>query len=172
MRCLRIIFTVLLIANFYTILFAEETKLKCGQAQTGEITAGSEANAAVGGTYTYGAWLFQAKAGEKNIFRYGDLDVSGKGKESPKKYLIALKVFATATMERDSTVEVFPLSVTPASGNPEEFQSAAFIDSESGGIGVTLIEDGSFEVVVLMKEFKPKDLKKFSLGGCSALTKK
>ena len=175
MRILRRIVIVggLCLLTIASNALAQGVSLKCGDSRLGQTTVISDFRPDVNGSYTYGLWTFPVKTGDSHTFTYKEISSTlAAGRKPPEKYITALKISGKAFADLKAPVEVFSLKFSTGTGPPSEYGTGGILDPRGGGLGFEMLQDGQVEVVVLIKDVKPSELKAFTLAGCDAVSKK
>jgi hypothetical protein len=166
-----IFFVIMLTGTIDGVLAASlqtnQSSLKCIQAQIGHTSISSTDRPQDNGSYTYGLWTFEAKAGHEQKITYNDISVNFvKGSKSPQFYLVGIKISGMAIMSQIAPIEIFSISLKLSSEESDiKYKTGGKLDPQAGGLGFQMIRDGTVEVVILIKDVKLTDIKGFSLLG-------
>ena len=152
---------------------AQGGPLKCGDSRLGQTTVISEINPDLNGSYTYGLWRFLVKTGDSHTFTYREISLTlAAGRKPPEKYPTALKASGRADVLLKAPLAVFSLTLSTGTGSSSEYKTGGILDPRGGGLGFEMLQDGQVEVVVLIKDVNPSEVKAFTLAGCEAVSKK
>lgn len=166
MKFIRILFVVsILLALSVITVAANQDEMKCISKRYGQCTMVSEERPELNGSYTYGVWTFEVKTGDKHTFTYDDITTTIVSGKSPEEYLAGMKIFGKAIASLKAPISLLSMELSLSNGSKSVYKTGVILDSEAGGIGFTMLSDGTVEVVILIKNIGPDKLKSFSLVG-------
>jgi hypothetical protein len=152
---------------------AQEGQLNCVKIEMGEVIMESGFRPELAGSYTYGLWRFRVRSGDSHTFGYDSISASASGGiQVPGRMPTAMKAAdgGTAIFSMGAPLELFSLDAVSTSGDNLEYSRGGILDAESGGLGFRMIQGGVIEVLVLLKDIEPSDLRSFSLAGFDAIS--